>query len=73
MRIASWHLTEMPGSHTVHLLLTQLHNAAYFYIFIFTIIIFSAKKMMMMMMMRCVKLTYRVRSIVNNIEHRTQH
>ena len=33
MRIASWHLTEMPGSRTVHLLLTQLHNAVYFYYF----------------------------------------
>ena len=31
MRIASWHLTEMPGSHTVHLLLTQLHNAVYYF------------------------------------------
>ena len=31
MRIASWHLTEMPGSHTVHLLITQLHNAVYYY------------------------------------------
>ena len=32
----------MPGSHTVHLLLTQLHNAVYYYYYFlnFTIIIF---------------------------------
>ena len=48
MRIASWHLTEMPGSRTVHLLLTQLHNAVYYYYFLnFTFIIFSATQMMM--------------------------
>ena len=35
MRIASWHLTEMPGSHTVHLLLTQLHNAVFYFLLIF--------------------------------------
>ena len=27
--MGSWHLTEMSGSRTVHLLLTQLHNAFY--------------------------------------------
>ena len=32
--------TSGPGSRTVHLLLTQLHNAVYYYFFNFTFIIF---------------------------------
>ena len=49
MRIANWHLTEMPGSHTVHLLLTQLHSVVYYFYFYFTSIIFSTTQRMMMM------------------------